>query len=66
MTAPVPATPETPGPCQCHSSHAAVAPFHHGHCCFWPANRTCHAEDVAMWEKRRDWLNAETRKARNS
>lgn len=38
-------------PCKCHRSHAYVAPFHPGHCCFWPPTRTCHPDEVAEWER---------------
>lgn len=38
-------------PCRCHRSYAMVSPFHAGHCCFWPASQTCHAEEVAEWER---------------
>jgi hypothetical protein len=32
---------------------AYVAPVHSGHCCFLPADSTCHATEVAAWEARR-------------
>lgn len=37
-------------PCRCHDSHAAVTPFHSGHCCFFPPDQTCHPQEVATWE----------------
>jgi hypothetical protein len=37
-------------PCKCMSTHAMVAPRHGGHCCFFPATQTCHAEFVAEWQ----------------
>lgn len=43
----------SPAPCQCHGSHAAVSPTHSGHCCFVPANRTCHPAEVAAWAEGR-------------
>lgn len=44
-------------PCRCHGSHAAVTPFHPGHCCFFPPDRTCHPEEVTSWEAEHDrWL----------
>lgn len=36
-------------PCKCHNSHAAVTPTHGGHCCFLPADSTCHADEVEAW-----------------
>ena len=39
-------------PCQCHDSFAAVSPTHPGHCCFVPDTQTCHAAEVAAWERR--------------
>lgn len=36
-------------PCQCHNSHAAVIPFHSGHCCFYPETQDCHPDAVVEW-----------------
>jgi hypothetical protein len=45
---------DTPEPCQCMTSFAAISPIHSGHCCFLPATQTCHPEEVAEWERGRD------------
>lgn len=51
---PAPTTREPESPCRCHSSWAYIAPWHNGHCCFVPASQTCHAAEVAEWERQRD------------
>lgn len=43
--------------CRCCYEHMAISPFHEGHCCFWPATQTCHPDEVAAWEAKRDELN---------
>lgn len=40
-------------PCQCHKSFATVTALHGGHCCFFPISQTCHAEEVAEWERKK-------------
>jgi hypothetical protein len=44
-------------PCQCMRHHAYIAPFHDGHCCFWPATQTCHQAEVTAWEDEHRRLN---------
>lgn len=36
-------------PCRCLNNHTFIAPLHEGHCCFHPANQTCHPDEVAAW-----------------
>lgn len=42
-----PAEPDEP--CRCLNLYAAISPTHLGHCCFIPATRTCHPDEVAAW-----------------
>jgi hypothetical protein len=46
-----------PDPCRCLKSHAFITPIHDGHCCFIPADSTCHQEEVAAWEAERDRMS---------
>lgn len=48
-------------PCRCHQSFAAIANFHDGHCCFFPATQTCHEKEVAEWTRtmERRWTDGE-------
>lgn len=47
-------------PCQCMWSWAYITNSHSGHCCFFPATQTCHPEEVAEWERKRDHLLGRT------
>lgn len=44
----------TDDPCKCHQNFAYIAPFHSGHCCFYPEMQTCHKEEVAEWKRKRN------------
>lgn len=41
-------------PCKCHDMFGVVIPSHTGHCCFYSPSATCHADEVAEWNRKND------------